>query len=407
MLGLFSVNIIGLPIGIITSIVITRYLGAQEYGDYRFIQSIFNFAIIIFSFGFFQAGNRALVLNHDKQKAKEYYGAELIITGGIFILMSISLVLYALIDKNLQDKGLDKFLLFVIPFGWVFLLNRYFETLFQADNQIRKLGEVRLYPKIGFLLAALLIYFVLMNVQTNRLAVIYGLYLLTEIVVYIIILLRLNVSFKNFKQRFQEIWHYNKTFGFNVYLGSIFAVGFAQLTEILISYFGIDNSGVGFYSLAITFTLPLSFIPNTIATTHYKDFSTSIKVPRRLLLITIGLSVTSLIALWLLVPPFVTYLYGKEFESVILLNFVVSFGVIAHGFGNFFNRYLGANGQGKALRNSAIIVGGCTMILNLLLIPKWGESGAAYSKLASGFVYLILMLTFYLQFVNMNKRHKS
>ncbi|MDD4729006.1 MAG: oligosaccharide flippase family protein [Dysgonamonadaceae bacterium] len=406
-LGLFSVNIIGLPIGIITSIVITRYLGAQEYGDYRFIQSIFNFAIIIFSFGFFQAGNRALVLNHDKQKAKEYYGAELIITGGIFILMSISLVLYALIDKNLQDKGLDKFLLFVIPFGWVFLLNRYFETLFQADNQIRKLGEVRLYPKIGFLLAALLIYFVLMNVQTNRLAVIYGLYLLTEIVVYIIILLRLNVSFKNFKQRFQEIWHYNKTFGFNVYLGSIFAVGFAQLTEILISYFGIDNSGVGFYSLAITFTLPLSFIPNTIATTHYKDFSTSIKVPRRLLLITIGLSVTSLIALWLLVPPFVTYLYGKEFESVILLNFVVSFGVIAHGFGNFFNRYLGANGQGKALRNSAIIVGGCTMILNLLLIPKWGESGAAYSKLASGFVYLILMLTFYLQFVNMNKRHKS
>ncbi len=406
-LGLFSVNIIGLPIGIITSIVITRYLGAQEYGDYRFIQSIFNFAIIIFSFGFFQAGNRALVLNHDKQKAKEYYGAELIITGGIFILMSISLVLYALIDKNLQDKGLDKFLLFVIPFGWVFLLNRYFETLFQADNQIRKLGEVRLYPKIGFLLAALLIYFVLMNVQTNRLAVIYGLYLLTEIVVYIIILLRLNVSFKNFKQRFQEIWYYNKTFGFNVYLGSIFAVGFAQLTEILISYFGIDNSGVGFYSLAITFTLPLSFIPNTIATTHYKDFSISKKVPRKLLLITFGLSAVALLSLWLLVPPFVTYLYGKEFESLIRLNFIVSFGVIAHGFGDFFNRYLGANGQGVALRNSAFIVGGCTMLLNLLLIPKWGENGAVNARLVSGFVYLILMLIFYLRFINRNIKHMS
>jgi len=31
----------------------------------------------------------------------------------------------------------------------------------------------------------------------------------------------------------------------------------------------------------------------------------------------------------------------------------MSFGVAAHGFADFFNRYLGANGQGKFLRNSA------------------------------------------------------
>ena len=401
-MGLFSVNIIGIPIGIITSIVITRYLGAQGFGDYRFIQSIFNFA-----FGFYQAGNRALVLNSNKQRAKEYYGAELIITGGIFILMSVFLVLYVLTDKNIHDKGLNSFLLFVIPFGWVFLLNQYFETLFQADNQIRKLGEVRLYPKIGFLIAALLIYFVFMQVETDRLAVIYGLYLLTEAVVYIIVILRLKVSFRNFKDRFQEIWHHNKTFGFNVYLGSIFAVGFAQLTEILISYFGMDNSGVGFYSLAVTFTMPLSFIPNTIATTHYKDFSTSDKVSKKLLLITLGLSTAALIGLWILVPPFVTYFYGKEFESVILLNFIVSFGVVAYGFGDFFNRYLGANGQGTALRNSAFIVGLVMMALNLLLIPTYGETGAAYARLISGFVYLIIMLLFYLRYTNKKLQHKS
>lgn len=397
-MGLFSVNIIGIPIGIITSIVITRYLGAEGFGDFKFIQSIFSFAIIIFTFGFFQAGNRALVLNYDKQKAKEYYGTELIITGGIFVIMSIALVFYALFDANISDKGLDKFLLWVIPLGWVFLLNRYFETLFQADNQIRKLGELRLYPKIGFLLTAIFVYFALMNVETNRLAVIYGLYLFTEVVVYLFILLKLNISFKNFKERFKEIWHYNKTFGFNVYIGALFAIGFAQLTEILISYFGQDNSGVGFYSLALTFTLPLTFIPNTIATTHYKDFSTLNKIPKKLLLITIGLSVAALICLWILVPPFVTFFYGNEFESVIWLNFVVSFGVIAFGFGDFFNRYLGANGQGSALRNSAFIVGICTMVLNLLLIPKWGESGAAYAKLASGFLYVLFMVIFYLRF---------
>ncbi len=396
-MGLFSVNIIGIPIGIITSIVITRYLGPQGFGDYKFIQSIFNFAIIIFTFGFFQAGNRALVLNNDKQKAKEYYGAELLITGALFIVMSVFLVLYALFDHNIQAKQLDKFLLFVIPFGWIFLLSRYFETLFQADNQIRLLGEFRLYPKIGFLIAALLIYFVFAKYDTNRLAVIYGLYLLTEVVVYVIIFFKLKISFKNLKERLQEIWNYNKSFGFNVYLGALFALGFAQLTGILISYFGIDNSGVGFYSLAITFTMPLTFIPNTIATTHYKDFSTSSKIPAKLLWITIGLSAAALVGLWVIVPPFVSYFYGKAFESVIWLNFIVSFGVIAHGFGDFFNRYLGANGQGVALRNASFIVGASTMLFNLLLIPKWGENGAAYARLITGFVYICTILFYYLR----------
>ncbi|MEA4936929.1 MAG: oligosaccharide flippase family protein [Paludibacter sp.] len=403
-LGLFSVNIIGIPIGIITSIVITRYLGAQGFGDYKFILSIFNLAIIIFSFGFFQAGNRALVLNNDKQKAKEYYGAELVITVGMFIVMSVFLVLYALFDNNIQEKHLDRFLLFVIPFGWIFLLSNYFETLFQADNRIRMLGEFRLYPKVGFLISAIILYLVFMDTKTdtNKLAIVYGLYLLTEVIVYIIILRKLHVSFQNLKIRFNEIWNYNRSFGFNVYVGSLFAVGFSQLTEVLISYFGVNNSGVGFYSLAITFTMPLTFIPNTIATTHYKGFSTSDKISGKLLLITIVLSVSALVCLWLLVPPFVKYFYGHEFNSVVTLNFIVSIGVIAHGFGDFYNRYLGANGQGKALRNSSFFVGGSMMLFNLLFIPKWGETGAAYARLITGFIYLVIIMKYYLQYIKSN-----
>lgn len=398
-LGLFSVNIIGIPIGIITSIVVTRYLGAQGYGDFKFIQSIFSFAIIIFTFGFFQAGNRALVLNNDKQKAKEYYGAELAIVGGLFIIMSIFLLLYALFDSNIQEKQLTNFLLFVIPFGWVFLLLRYFETLLQADNRILMLAQLRLYPKVGFLFMAGALYFIFRHMEINRLAVVMSFYLATEVVVYIIILLKIKVSFKNLRERFVEIWNYNKSFGFNVYLGSLFAVGFGQLTQILISYFGIDNSGVGFYTLALTFTMPLTFIPNTIATTHYKDFSTSKSIPRKVFLLTIGLSLSALVGLWLIVPPFVNYFYGKEFSSVSTLNFIVSFGVIAYGFGDFFNCFLGANGQGKALRNASIYVGASTMLFNLIFIPKWGELGAAYAKLITGFVYLIIIIIFYKKYI--------
>src|SRR5690606_30615667 len=153
---------------------------------------------------------------------------------------------------------------------------------------------------------------------------------------------KLQVSFNNIKIRLNARWNYNKSYGFNVYIGALFGIGFAHLTEILISYFGINNSGVGLYSLALTFTLPLSLIPNTIATTHYKDFSEANSVPRKLFLITAGLSFTALLGIWLLVGPFVRIFYGHEFKNVIILNFIMSFGVVAHGFADFFNRYLGA-----------------------------------------------------------------
>ncbi len=398
-LALFSVNVIAIPIGIITSIVITRYLGAQGYGDFRFIHSIFSIAVIIFSFGFFQAGNRALVLNTDKQKAKEYYGTELVVTGGIFVIMSVFLILYALLDNNIQEKQLDKFFLYLIPFGWVFLVSRFFETLFQADNRIKMLSQIRLYPTVGFLASATIIYFIFMEMQMNKLAIIWIFNLATQVIVYLFILFKLQVSFQNIRIRFLEIWNFNKSYGFNVYLGSLFAIGFASLTELLISYFGVDNSGLGFYSLALTFTMPLSLIPNTIATTHYKDFSVAKQVPKKLLSITIGLSLLALVALWVIVGPFVRIFYGVEFENVILLNFIMSFGVAAHGFADFFNRYLGANGQGKVLRNSAFFVGTSTLVFSLLLIPKLGEFGAAYTKLISGFVYLVVIIWYYFKFI--------
>ena len=402
-LALFSVSIIGIPIGIITSIVITRYLGPQGFGDYKFILSVFNFAIIIFTFGFYQSGNRALVLNNDRQKAREYYGAEFILTIGIFLIMSLFLVLYALFDKNIQEKQLDKLLLYIIPFGWVFLLLRYYEVLFQADNKIRLLSQVRLYPKIGFLIVAILIYFLFNDINKLRIGLVLALYILVETIVYVCVLFKIKLSFKNLKKRIFEIYIYNKSFGFNVYIGSVAALGFGQLTEILISYFGVDNSGVGFYSLALTFTLPLSLIPNTIATTHYKDFSSAKQIPKKLLYITIGLSLFSIIALWIIVPPFITYFYGEEFLSVVKLNFIVSFGVIAHGFGDFYNRYLGSNGQGKYLRNSSIIVGVVIMILNIAFIPNYGEYGASFARLFSGIIYMLIMIFYYVRYLKLNK----
>ena len=394
-LSLYAVNIFGIPLAIVTSVIVTRFLGVKAYGDFMFLNNIFNLTILLLTFGFLQAGNRALVLTNDVQKSREYYGAELLILGCLYLIMVVSLFIYSSLDSNLTQKGLQTFIKYLIPFSWVYLVIRYFEVLFQADNKINLLVITRLFPKVGFLISAITIYFFLFNFKGNRLIIIYSFFLLTQMLVFFYVLYKVKMSFKNIKNRIKEIWYFNKSFGFDVYLGSVLAIGFSQLSGVLISYFGIDNTGVGHYSLALTFATPLSFIPNVIATTHYKDFSTKNAIPNKLLIITFGLSVSALLLLWLLVPPFITYFYKKEFYPVIALNFIVSIGIIFHGFADFFNRFLSAHGQGKALRNSAFIVGLSLMVLNITLIPLIGEKGAAFTKAITGIIYCVCMLWYY------------
>lgn len=404
-LGLFSVNVLGIPLGIVTSILVTRYLGPQLYGDYKFINSVFSFAVLVVTIGFYQAGNRAIVLSDEENKTQEYFGAELLITILLFVLMSIGLVFYALCDTNVQDKGLADVLLLVIPFGWIYLIQRLLETTLHACNKIKILGLIRFLPKMGYLLLSLLVYFLFVGKQYNRLLMIIFVYLSTQACIYVWALYKLQIRFSNLKLRLNEIWKYNKSFGFNVYVGSLFAVGFNVLTEVLISYFGIDNVGVGYYSLALHFAAPLSFIPNTIATTHYKKFASQDRISPKLIWITLLFCVVVLIGLRLIIEPFILYFYGKEFMPIVPICMVVSIGVLIYGFADFFNRFLGAKGYGKALRNSSFIVGASLLLMNLFLIPKYGANGAAYTKVIAGGVYLVNMLFYYLKCTRLNKNN--
>ena len=396
--SLFSVNIIGIPIGMVTSILLTRYLGAKSYGDFMFINNLINLAVIIGTFGIFQAGNRAIVLTENKEKIKEYYGAEMIFTIGVFLIVFLFLFLFVNYDPNINAKGLRLITLIVMPFSWVYILVKYFEVLFQADNRIGLLVKTRLFPKIFFLALVLLLFSFYQDYNDKKLILIFYCFIVSQIIVFIYIIFKIKLSFNNLKLRLKEIWDYNKSFGFHVYIGSVFAVGFAQLTGILISYFGIDNSGVGFYALALTIAAPLSFIPNTIATTHYKDFSKLNSVPKKVLFLTLGITIITLFLSWILISPFIKYFYDIEFESVINLFYIVSIGIVLHGLADFYNRFLGAHGQGKILRNSSFIVGGSLLVFNIVLIPLYGEVGAAITKGVTGLIYFITIIYYYKKF---------
>jgi len=211
----------------------------------------------------------------------------------------------------------------------------------------------------------------------------------------IYILYKINLSFKNIKTVMHEIWHCNKSYGIHVYIGGAFSTGVASLSGILISYFGQNNSGVGYYSLALSLSAPLNFIPNTIATTNYKEFAVHSSIPKKLTQLTLLLTSLSLIALWFIVPPFISYFYGDKFQPVVYLNLIVSISLACYGMADYYNRFLGSHGHGKLLRNTSFIVGSLILIFNLVFIPSFGANGAAFARLVGGVAYLLCMFYYY------------
>ena len=385
---LYVASFAGIPLSIFTSIVFTRFLGPQGYGDFAFLDSLFDFARIIFPVGFFYAGNRALVLNKDRVMAREYYGATLVYLFLLFVAMFVVMAIYGLIDPNLGQKGLRSFYFYLLPFGWIFLMTPFFDNMLHADNRIHALAATRFFPKVFTFTAALIIFFLARDFTGNRLAVIWPVYLAAFLLVYAFVLFSIRISFKNLKERMKAIWAFNRSYGIHLYVGSLFSVGSVALTGILISYFSPDNAGVGFFFLAVAIARPLALIPGVIAATWYKDFATQHKASAKLMTTTLLMTLTALVALILMAGPFIRFFYSDEFRAVIPLVYLAAGSMLLYGLASFYNRFLEAHGQGKPIRNTFIAMGLVLTTLNLLLIPGKGENGAMLAMIISSGVYL-------------------
>ena len=401
---LFISNILGLPLGFISSILLTKFLGSSGYGDFQFFINFFNLVVVIVNIGLFHAGSRAFTLSENDVSSREYYGSLLILFIFIGILSTLIVLSYSLFDTNIVEKKLNTVLLFLIPVNWMYICINFADVIFQADNKIKELAIFRVLPKFLFVICiAIILYFYRDEILKKLLICLY-IYFVLHGLCFFLILKKISPIFSNYKLRIREILRFNKSFGLDVYLGSVASVGFGYLSGILISYFDINNAGVGYFSLAMTISSPLLLIPNTMATSHYKEFATMNVVPKKMFTLTFIVCLMAMIFLWFFVPVFIDFFYGKEFRIVGKLSFILSMGFLLHGLGDFFNRFLGAHGQGKILRNSSLLVGTSTLLLNFILIPLFKVEGSAYAKISASTIYFVSMFFYYKKYTKSYNR---
>lgn len=75
---LYLSTILGVLVGVLASIVNTRFLAPPEYGDVRYVQNIINFIASLLLFGYFLSGSRLLALSDSEERSRNIRGGNVI-----------------------------------------------------------------------------------------------------------------------------------------------------------------------------------------------------------------------------------------------------------------------------------------------------------------------------------------
>ncbi|MBO7193914.1 MAG: oligosaccharide flippase family protein [Bacteroidaceae bacterium] len=395
---LYVSSLAGVAIGMLSSVINTNALIPEQYGDFRYIQNIISFISSLLLFGYFTSGSRLLALSKDEEYSRRIRGVMCTILGcAQLVLMLSMLVLYFVSDSN--NENIAPLFLAALPVcGNVIMLN-YINTTAQGDNHIGRISMARLLPTFIYVIAAYFIYQefsatpMLMLVLHNGIAA----------AILLSIIISTKPKFKDLRGSFKILNEENKKYGFNVYIGSLTAVSTGYIAGITLGIFCKDNTEVGFYTLGLTLSGPLAMLPSIIGTTYYKKFANESRISKKVMQSSILITIISLFAFILLIDFVVDFLYNDSYSQVSNIAIWLAAAVSIHGFGDMLNRFLGAHGKGKELRNAAFICGGILIIGNILFVYLWGITGAVITKIASSAGYFFTLLYYYLSYTKTNK----
>jgi len=391
----FKWNLIGqifaVTIGLVSSAVIARGLGPDDYGLYASALAIIGMIVLFINFGFETIINiqlPALMVKLEKNSngkitylIQKLFSLRFIIS----LFVSISLYFFASQIACLVNKPDISNYLRVASFGIVFTgLISILNMLFTAQLKIKLTRVISITQQIVILLVTLL----LLKLGLRIYGVIYATILGSMVVFLIYLILSRKYLFSKSVQfdmsGFYKIGITSWAIGF---------VGFAmgkQTDIILLNYFGVASSQVGFYNIAFTFSAMLGFLGNGLGPVFQSVFSETFKKKGKKGLadswhITakiVFLTWFPVVAFGLLYSPLVIkVLYGEDFILAsepfrILVSFSLIYNLLNASFSMPVFYLINKKKLGLIFRISAGIL---NVILDIILIPKYGILGAVFA----------------------------
>jgi O-antigen/teichoic acid export membrane protein len=380
---MFIARILSLVISFITMAIIARRLGPENYGQLSYAVSFVSIFSFIATMGLDQVLFRDLIKYPEKKNI--FLGSAFVIKllAGFF---AIVLCLSAALIFN--DNDVSNILIFII--STTFLFNAF--QVISYDFQARVKSK---YPSIISLVIVLILSLLkILVILTGRGVIYLALILMLESILYAAFYVLI------YKTKLKENifnWKYNKLISINLIrdswpmiFASAFALVYARIDQVIIKQM-IDAQSVGIYDAAVRISEAWYFIPTIIVTSFFpaivnakinseRQYNERLK---KLALLLIFLSVAVALPTTFLASFIINLLYGSAFlGSVIILQIYIWSG-IGTSLASLFNSYLVAENFRKILFITSFIAMASNILLNLVLIPKYGIVGSAWATFIS------------------------
>lgn len=388
---LYIATIAGLALSFLGSVLNSKLLSKEMFGDWKYIQNYLMMISFLVNFGFYFSGARLIASTDDPTRIATFKGFMLYkCLLGLITMFLITIVL-GLFWKKVLNENIFKILLIMFPLYIVQPLMFYLESIFQAERKLLSFSIYKFLPP--FIYVACL--YIFKEFSTGNIYFNATLFYITYLVVFIVFLAKDKIIFRRNGPELQELIKENKVYGSHLYYGSLWNVGAVYLLPILIGYFNLNNAEVGIYSLALSFVIPFSFLPTVVGTSYFKEFITLDRVPpeafKKVLYISMGLLFFTYLGIDFCIDVFL----GAKYKEVGMLVKIGAWGAIVQGFGDFINKFLCAKGKSPFIKKVSMVQGTVLIITSLILIRWYSSVGAIISKNIGSVIYLGCLYYYY------------
>lgn len=379
-------NVVTMVLNTIIGALSARYLGTRNYGILNYSISYISIFSVIAKFGLTSVVTYELVTRR-KDNGK-IIGTTLLLRAIFSTLSVIGVALTVYIVENGDEQYIT--ISFLQSLVFIFDIYEVF-TWWYSSNLKSKKSEIALI--ISLIITSIWRVFLLVSGKPIEwFAANTTINSLFALAILCFMFFRdksqppLSVSFEEAKLLTSKSYHF--------VLASFATMIFSSCDKIMLRFF-CDEAAVGIYAAAVSIACMWEFVPNSLITSSSKllyekknddDFAKGIQ---KLMMLITGMSIVVAIIFVLFGWLAVDILYGKDYSGAILPLGILIWSTGFSVQGNVRGKWMIAKNLQRYTKYYMIIGAVSNILLNALLIPKFGPVGAAIATLLSQIIVSI------------------
>ena len=377
--------------GAIISVLLVRYLGADNFGIYTLIISMVSILTAWSGCGL-DVTYSQLLLNEKKAKVhKAYMGVGVYLFAfqavilGLVLSISAAVFWYTGMYKNIAP------LLFAVSGIAATSVVTIFLKMSTRDLQQM---YIKAFERAVRPLIFILLLFILSQDTLTTQAALYAYYstFLITTLVYVLYqkpILKLSVLktyLPNIKNTFSKV-------GRHIYIARAIDMLSYHLDILMLGF--VSPVLVGYYAIGLMLTRPLTLLLETFTMSSIRKFVTHKHIPPRFFLYYIGLWAAYSMILLIIQKYVIQLLWGEAFLVISSFLWILLLSALCTSLYHLLYNYLYAQGVAQPLKRGFYYHGAMNLLGNVLLIPTYGIIGAATATVISNAVFFVVLFRIY------------